>query len=246
MRSPLTGAVFAVELTGDHSALLPLLVASTIAHGFTVLTMRRSILTEKVARRGFHVTREYAIDPLEVLFVRDVMQTAVVALPAAASRPEVQRLLDTKLGVLEPLYPILQDDNLVGVVTRRALLQWAGERSSSASASIAEIATTEPIIAHPNEPLSRVVQRMAQSGYTRLPVVTRASPRKLVGLITLAHTLKARQRHAEEEGRRERVLRLEVLLPAAFRPAEQRRRSSIPGEGARGTRDAALAPEKTD
>lgn len=55
MRSPLTGVVFAIELTGDLSAALPLLIASTVAHGFTVLAMKRSILTEKVARRGFHV-----------------------------------------------------------------------------------------------------------------------------------------------------------------------------------------------
>ncbi len=246
MRSPLTGVVFAVELTGEHGALLPLLVASTVAHGFTVLAMRRSILTEKVARRGFHVSREYAIDSLEVLFVRDVMQTVVVGLPAGATRAEAQRLLDTKLGVLEPLYPILEGDNLVGVVTRRTLLRWTGEEPSSAIANIAEVATTEPIIAHPNEPLSGVVHRMAQSGHTRLPVVTRGSPRKLVGMITLAHTLKARQRHAEEEGRRERVLRLEVLLPAAFRPAERQRRSSMPSARAESAKDAALSSEKTD
>jgi CIC family chloride channel protein len=73
MRSPLTGVFFAAELTGDFRMLLPLLVASSCAHLFTVLTMKRSILTEKVARRGFHVIREYGVDPLEVLFVRDAV-----------------------------------------------------------------------------------------------------------------------------------------------------------------------------
>jgi CIC family chloride channel protein len=74
MRSPLTGIFFTFELTGEGHILLPVLVAASCAHLFTVLTMRRSILTEKVARRGFHVTREYAVDPLEVLFVRDVVR----------------------------------------------------------------------------------------------------------------------------------------------------------------------------
>ena len=78
MRSPLTGIVFALELTHDVNMLLPLLVATSMAHAFTVLTLRRSILTEKVSRRGFHLTREYAIDPLEILFVREVMRTRVV------------------------------------------------------------------------------------------------------------------------------------------------------------------------
>src|SRR5256885_604410 len=65
MRSPLTGIVFAFELTHDPNVLLPLLVAGIMAHAFTVLTLKRSILTEKVARRGFHLSREYAVDPLD-------------------------------------------------------------------------------------------------------------------------------------------------------------------------------------
>jgi CIC family chloride channel protein len=73
MRSPFTGILFAVELTHDVNMLLPLLVAGVIAHLFTVLTLKRSILTEKVSRRGFHLSREYAVDPLEILFVREVM-----------------------------------------------------------------------------------------------------------------------------------------------------------------------------
>jgi H+/Cl- antiporter ClcA len=57
MRSPLTGVVFALELTYDIRTLLPLMIASVVAHGFTVLVMKRSILTEKVARRGHHISR---------------------------------------------------------------------------------------------------------------------------------------------------------------------------------------------
>ena len=75
MRAPFTAILFALELTHDVNALLPLLVAAMLAHGTTVLLLKRSILTEKVARRGFHLTREYATDPLEVLLVREAMRT---------------------------------------------------------------------------------------------------------------------------------------------------------------------------
>ena len=81
MRSPFTGIVFAIELTHDFNMLLPLLVACFLAHLFTVLTLKRSILTEKISRRGYHLSREYATDPLEILFVREVMRTNVVVLP---------------------------------------------------------------------------------------------------------------------------------------------------------------------
>jgi CIC family chloride channel protein len=76
MRAPLTGVIFALELTHDINMLLPLLIAVSMAHAFTVLVLKRSILTEKIARRGYHLSREYAIDPLEILFVREVMRTA--------------------------------------------------------------------------------------------------------------------------------------------------------------------------
>src|ERR1019366_8348709 len=79
MRSPFTGILFAVELTHDVNMFLPLLVAAVIAHTFTVLVLKRSILTEKVARRGFHLSREYSVDPLEVIFVREVMRTRLIA-----------------------------------------------------------------------------------------------------------------------------------------------------------------------
>src|SRR5204863_9161838 len=92
MRAPLTGVVFALELTHDVNMLLPLLIAVTVSHGFTVLVLRRSILTEKIARRGYHLSREYAIDPLEILFVREVMRTSIAALPADAPYEILPRL----------------------------------------------------------------------------------------------------------------------------------------------------------
>ena len=78
MRSPFTAILFALELTHEFNMLFPLLIAVFVSYGLTVLTMKRSILTEKVSRRGFHLSREYAIDPLEITFVRDVMRPEYV------------------------------------------------------------------------------------------------------------------------------------------------------------------------
>jgi hypothetical protein len=75
MRSPFTGVVFAVELTGRFNAILPLLISATVAFGMSVVVLKRSVLTEKIARRGYHLSREYDVDPLEMAFVADVMST---------------------------------------------------------------------------------------------------------------------------------------------------------------------------
>ena len=102
MRSPFTGIVFAIELTHDVNMILPLLVAAVIAHTFTVLVLKRSILTEKVARRGFHLSREYSVDPLEVIFVREVMRTRLIAFEGTGTIAGVQ--LDPGEWVTEGRY----------------------------------------------------------------------------------------------------------------------------------------------
>jgi CBS domain-containing protein len=214
MRSPLTGVVFALELTHDINMVLPLLVAVTIAHGFTVLTLRRSILTEKIARRGYHLSREYASDPLEILFVREVMRTSVAALPADAPYDTLHHSLhgDSSRG-RQRLYPVIGDDQeLAGVVTRGDLQAVAEAAPEDAAAPLAAILNTEPIVAYPDESLRMIVYRMAETGLTRFPVVDRAH-RRLIGMIALTDLLKARALNLDAEQRRERVLGAHIQLP---------------------------------
>ena len=93
MRAPLTATFFAVELTGNIHALLPLIVACVTAHAVTVLLMKRSILTEKIARRGHHIVREYRVDPFELTHVKDVMTGQVTSVPASMTLRAAVRFL---------------------------------------------------------------------------------------------------------------------------------------------------------
>jgi hypothetical protein len=70
---PLTATVFALELTHAIPALLPLVLACIASYFVTSLFMPRSILTEKLSRRGYHLSREYGVDPLETITVAEVM-----------------------------------------------------------------------------------------------------------------------------------------------------------------------------
>jgi CIC family chloride channel protein len=210
MRSPFTGVVFALELTHDVNMLLPLLVTVTIAHGFTVLVLRRSILTEKVARRGFHLSREYSVDPLEILFAREVMRPDIVALPAGAAFDALSRSLrvDPEKGP-QRLYPVVDESlNLVGVVTRVDLQRHVDSAPGDGGAQLEAIVRTTPIVAHPDEPLRVIVHRMAETALTRFPVVTRGPAGRLVGMIALEDLLKARALNLDAERRRERHLRV--------------------------------------
>jgi CIC family chloride channel protein len=227
MRAPFTGVIFAVELTHDLNALLPLLIACIIAHAFTVLVLRRSILTEKVSRRGYHLSCEYAVDPLEILFVREVMRTNIAALPADVKLDDLATSLRTSGGRGgQRLYPVVdKDHHLVGVVTRHNIQKALRESSDGPGARMADLVNPSPVVAYPDEPLRLVVYRMAETGLTRFPVVERGGHGKLVGMIALKDLLQARVRNLQEERRRERVLR--TRIPFVSRPRRGTEMDSI-------------------
>jgi H+/Cl- antiporter ClcA len=213
MRSPFTGIVFALELTHDINMLLPLMVACFLAHLFTVLTLKRSILTEKISRRGYHLSREYSLDPFEILFVKEVMGTNVVALPGDATVDEARDLVrrpEHPRG--QHLFPVVDGDGgLLGVLTRTKLFELFDQAPGKVGAlRLGEIAVKDMVVAFADEPLRVVVHRMAESGFTRLPVLDPQSDRKLVGIVSLDGLLRARLQNLTEERARERVLRIRL------------------------------------
>jgi H+/Cl- antiporter ClcA/predicted transcriptional regulator len=214
MRSPFTGIVFALELTHDFNMLLPLMVANFLAHGFTVLVLKRSILTEKISRRGFHLTREYATDPLEILFVREVMRTSVVVLPAGETLDATRELIRPKKAHGQQLFPVItSDEKLLGVISRNHILKLHEESTASErKRTLGEIVPRDTTAAQSDEPLRAVVYRMAETGFTRFPVVD--ENQALVGMVSLDDLLKARNRNLQEERARERVLRLRMPIGA--------------------------------
>jgi CBS domain-containing protein len=172
-------------------------------------------LTEKVARRGFHLSREYSVDPLEILFVREVMRTNVVALSALSTTAEMQELLRTSARRSQRLLPVVdQSEILVGVLTRADIRERLDREGDAAlQRPVGEMVRSVTVVAHPDEPLRIVVYRMAEKSLTRLPVVDRET-RKFLGLVALDDLLKARGHRLREERTRERPLKLRFFTPS--------------------------------
>jgi H+/Cl- antiporter ClcA/CBS domain-containing protein len=216
-RSPLTSVVFAVELTHDVDILMPLLVVSTVAHLVSVLVLKRSILTEKVARRGFHVLREYEVAPLQVLFVRDMMATDVITVAEGSGLDAVYRMLQEHSTLrYQRLLPVMAaDGRLVGALAWTDVLERAAR--GELTGTIDDVMHRNLVVAFPDETLRGVADRMADGKLGALPVVERGHPDQLRGLITQFDLLRARGRMLEEERHREQVLDIRVFSPAHFR-----------------------------
>jgi chloride channel protein, CIC family len=201
MRSPLTSIVFALELTHDLNVLPGLLIAAIAADAVTVLLMRRSILTEKVARHGHHVYREYAVDPLELVFVSDVMDTAP---PTVTPETKVADLCG-RIARADPLLtrrtsmPIVEKDGrLAGLVTRGDLVR-ALQGKRRGEETVLEAGSGDPLVAYPDETVRTAVDRMLQHDVGRLLVVGRGDPRKLLGYLGRPEVMATRLRSLQDE-----------------------------------------------
>ncbi|GAA4512022.1 chloride channel protein [Actinoallomurus oryzae] len=225
MRSPLTGVIFTLELTHAWNTGPALLIASASAYALSVLTLKRSVLTEKIARRGLHLTREYSTDPLEAFFASDVMATEPTVLRPGQTVQEALRHIAAADGGGQHLYPVTgEDGRLLGVLPHARLLsaQAGGARRTAVSALL----ESGPLSVRDDDTLRHVAYVLAEHDITQVPVT--ASDGTVNGLIALPDLLHARLHDLTEEHHRQRLL---PVRPLPRRPAEGRRDTRAPGRG---------------
>jgi chloride channel protein, CIC family len=203
MRAPLTAVVFAFGLTHDANAFLPTILGCVVAYGFTVIVMPRSILTEKIARRGRHVFREYGVDPLERYFVDEVMTREVITIDA---KETLVATLHAHFGVEQKFraYPVVLDGKLVGMVDRSVLNLLKDADFNKSLAELLDGKASEAFVL-PGDTCRAVSGRLAAEGLERLPVVDNPTSRRVVGIVSRSDLLKPSRVLHEEENQRERV-----------------------------------------
>jgi len=209
MRAPLTAIVFALELTHNIGALLPLTIACTLAHTTTVLLLRRSILTEKVARRGHHVVREYAVDPFEMMRVREIMAAPVDTLPAEMPVFDVVAFFTSpEAPARHNSYPVIDEKGAVaGIVTRGDVLDWTLRGWPTDKRLGVMLAGSETVLGYDDELVGRLADRMASFDVSRIPILRR-SDGALVGLVSRRDLLRVRTNTASHERDRETMIPL--------------------------------------
>jgi H+/Cl- antiporter ClcA/CBS domain-containing protein len=189
MRAPMTGALFAAELTNHLSALPETIAAGSAAYAISVLIMKRSILTEKIARRGKHILREYTVDALEFLLAGQLMTRNPTTLPASMSIPDVLRFFADEAQ--HRSFPVVDGEGrLFGLVSRTDALRWQVEQKEEGSLGDL-LSDASTLVAYPDTPCGAVADMMVESGTGRVPIVD-AQSRRVIGIISRQDLLKVR------------------------------------------------------
>jgi H+/Cl- antiporter ClcA len=210
--APLTAAMLAVELTHNGGLMLPVLLACIVSYAMSVLLQPRSILTERLSRRGFHLSREYGVDPLETVMVRDVMHTSMFALSNKALRQDAADWLakmnqrgSEAWSHWQRLFPLVDSTGrLSGVLTRGQMIMAAG--AGDLERALLDEGSSDPATIGPRETLRTAAEKMAELKLTSFPVVDAMGT--LVGMINIDDLLTARSKSSLRDSDRKRVLTL--------------------------------------
>jgi CIC family chloride channel protein len=210
--APLTAAMLAVELTHNGGLMLPVLLACVVSYALGVLLQPRSILTERLSRRGFHLSREYGVDPLETVMVQEVMHTSLFALSDEATRQDAadwfarmnQRGTEA-WSHWQRLFPLVDGaGHLSGILTRSQMITAAG--AGELNRLLLHDGASDPAVVSPRDTLRSAAEKMAESKLTSFPVVD--GTRKLVGILNIDNLLAARGKASMRDSDRKRVLTL--------------------------------------
>jgi H+/Cl- antiporter ClcA/CBS domain-containing protein len=198
MRAPMTGALFAAELTNHLSALPETIAATAAAYAVSVLIMKRSILTEKIARRGRHILREYTVDALEFMQAGQLMTPDPRTLPGDMPLQDVARFFAEEAD--HRSYPVVDaQGRLLGLVSRQDALEWrvAGRAEGRLADTLSDASTD---FAYADTPCGEVADMMVESGVGRVPIVDHRD-RRVVGIISRQDLLKVRAQQRSGEQR---------------------------------------------
>ena len=224
MRAPLTAMLFALELTHNYNALLPLAVTSATAYATTVLLLKRSILTEKIARRGYHVTREYSVDPFQLMRVQEVMAAPVDTLPADMPVGEAVKFFTTPDAPRRhKSYPVVDvSGRVVGLVSRTDALAWIMDEHRTGSLA-EQLAGRNLVVGYEDEIVGVIADRMAETQMGRIPILRRGGS-SLVGLVARRDILRVRATVNSEERDREALIQFGAFGRAHAQADATRRR----------------------
>jgi len=202
-RALLTSIVFALEVTGQSHALLPLLAGCTASYFISFFLMKNTIMTEKITRRGVKTPDHYSPDVLETISVGQVMSHNDIVIGDENCIGEVRQWLEREKDYQSNYFVIVNKDNeFKGIISSSNLFS----DHHAPDKSVSELIKRIPISTKQNDTLRFAVELMAQENMDILPVVN--DENNLIGILSYKNILNAYKKDLENDLRKKPVISL--------------------------------------
>lgn len=194
IRTPFTSVIMIFELTRDYTIIVPLMISNTIAYFISQKLQHDTIYDALAQQDGVHLpSHSHAKEgPGNVILA---MRDAPLILDAEAT---VASALEQVRASEFDTWPVVAAGTGFRGMIRLADMNAAGreERDAAIASLLARLPEGNPTVeefphVHPDHSLHLALERMGSTGLRVLPVVSRASVRKLMGIVVLEDVLKA-------------------------------------------------------
>lgn len=189
--APITSILMLFELTGDYRIILPLMLASVISTLIArPLLGGESIYTLKLAERGVRLRSGRDLDVLQGVTVGEVMATEI-----ETARPDwtIMQLSWALDHSRQNGFPVQDEAGRLRGMATVSDLDRALTREMPSHTLVEAIATPRSrlLVAYPDETMGVALARMSRLGLGRIPVVERADPDRLLGVIRREDIIRA-------------------------------------------------------
>ena len=175
-KAPIAVILMVAEMTNEFSMIVPAMLAVTIAYlvsgNIRIYENQVRTRADSPAHKG-----EYGIPLVQTITVAEAMRTDVITASPEESIIEAEERIyhNDRRGL-----PVVEDGRLVGMFTSSDALR----ARHQGFLRVREAMSHDPIIAYPSDSLYTALLRMTKSGISRLPVVEREAPDRIVGIIS--------------------------------------------------------------
>jgi chloride channel protein, CIC family len=175
-KAPIAVILMVAQMTNELSMVVPAMMATTIAYlvsgNISIYESQAKTRADSPAHRG-----EYGIPLIQTITVAEAMRSDVITASPDETIDEAEERIyhHDKRGL-----PVIENERLVGMFTSSDALRARHEGFQT----VREAMSRELIIAYPSDSLYTALQRMTKAGISRLPVVEREAPDRMVGIIS--------------------------------------------------------------
>jgi CIC family chloride channel protein len=192
-QAPLTGILLLFEMTNDYRIILPLMLATILSSLLYRAMNPESIYTLRLKRLGLTFAPTQDLDILASTRVASALTHRLLSVPPGMQIRDFRREVAREQHEWFPVVNVAGE--LVGVITK----QDANRASEHADEDVPveKYMTREIVSVTPLDTLQEVVRCFGIRDLGHLPVVDPANPRKLVGIISRFHVLRAYNRERQ-------------------------------------------------
>ncbi|MEO6812597.1 MAG: chloride channel protein [Ginsengibacter sp.] len=202
-RALLTSIIFALEVTGQSNALLPLLAACTASYFVSFFLMENTIMTEKITRRGVKTPDSYEPDILETISVQQVVNENGVVLSEDNTIGEVRNWLEKEADYNSNYFIIVSNDNeFRGIISSSSLFS----NHQPTDKLIGDLIKRNSVSISTDNSLRTAVEMMARENIDLLPVVSKEN--NLIGILSYKDIISAYKKDIDNNLKKRRMISL--------------------------------------